>query len=141
MGVSKASGGWEGSVKEGRGFMRPAHGPEMPFSAGSRFEGQAQSNPEELIGAALCGCFSMALAANLGSAGLAPKSVRTSADVTLEKQTQGFAITTISLRTEVVGTAAEAAKFQEIAETTRKTCPVAKSLAGVRITLAATSKA
>jgi osmotically inducible protein OsmC len=138
MGISKATGGWDGAVKDGKGFMKPAHGPEVPFSAGSRFEGQAQSNPEELIGAALCGCFSMALTANLGNAGHPPKSVRTSADVTIEKQPGGFAITTIALTTEAVVPGVEDAKFQETAETTRKTCPVAKVLAGARITLTAT---
>src|SRR4029079_6439538 len=103
-----------------------AHGPDLPFSLGSRFEGQPQSNPEELIGAALCGCFSMALTANLGAAGHVPTSVRTSADVRLEKQAAGFASTSIALTTEAVVPGADAAKFKEIAETTKKSCPVSK---------------
>ena len=141
MGISKGSGGWDGAVKDGKGFMKPEHGSALPFSAASRFEGQPQSNPEELIGAALCGCFSMALTANLAAAGHVPTSVRTSADVRLEKQAAGFAITTIALTTEAVVPGVDAAKFKEIAEATKKSCPVAKALAGVAITLGAGLKA
>src|SRR5262245_15059080 len=140
MGVSRGSGGWDGDLKTGKGFMRPAHGTDLPFTVGSRFEGQPQSNPEELIGAALSGCFSMALAANLGGAGKPPTRIRTSADVTIEKQSVGFTITTIALTTEAVVPGIEAAKFQEIAEVTKKTCPVSKVLAAARISLVATLK-
>ncbi len=138
MGVSKASARWDGSLKEGKGAMTPAHGPDLPFSLGSRFEGQPQSNPEELIGAALAGCFSMALAATLGAQQLTPTSIRTSADVKLEKQATGFAITGIMLTTVAVVPGLDAAKFAELAETTKKSCPVSKALSAVPITLSAT---
>ena len=84
MGTSKATAHWEGSIKEGRGGMKPGHATEVAFSFGTRFEGQTGSNPEEMIGAALAGCFSLALSASLGRAGLAPQSVNTSASVVLD---------------------------------------------------------
>lgn len=141
MGVSKGSASWDGGLQDGKGFMRPAHGPDIPFTKGSRFEGQPQSNPEELIGAALSGCFSMALAANLGAGGHAPRQIRTSADVSIEKGAAGFSITTIALTTEAVVPGLDPSKFQEIAETTKKTCPVSKVLAGARISMVAQLRA
>ncbi len=138
MGISKGSAHWNGGLKDGKGAMKPAHAAEAPFSLVTRFEGQPGSNPEELIGAALSGCFSMALTGALEKAGLKPTSVRTSADVQLEKQAAGFAITTIALTTEAAVPGADAAAFQGIAEETKKTCPVSKALAGVTITLKAT---
>jgi osmotically inducible protein OsmC len=137
MGVSKGSARWEGGLKQGKGTMKPAHAPEASFTLGSRFEGQPASNPEELIGAALAGCFSMALTSNLEKAGFQPKSVQTSADVTIEKGEAGFAITTIALSTEASVPGVDPAKFQQIAEETKKTCPVSKALAGVKISLKA----
>ena len=134
---SKGSARWEGGLKDGRGVMKPAHAPEAPFSLGSRFEGQPSSNPEELIGAALSGCFSMALAAGLEKAGFAPRGVRTSASVRIEKQGDGFAITSIKLATEADVPGVDAAGFQVIAEDTKKGCPVSKALAGTAITLEA----
>lgn len=137
MGVSKASAEWTGGLKDGKGSMKPAHAGDVGFSLGSRFEGQPASNPEELIGAALAGCYSMALTAALERSGLAPQSVRTSADVTLEKQPDGFSITGIALTTQASVPGADAAKFQQIAEETKKTCPVSKALAATPITLSA----
>jgi osmotically inducible protein OsmC len=137
MGISKASAQWEGGLKDGKGRMKPAHAPEAPFSLGSRFEGQQGSNPEELIGAALSGCFSMALTLGLEKAGLKPQSVRTSADVRLDKDGDGFSITTIELNTQASVSGLDAARFQTIAEETKKNCPVSKALAGVKISLKA----
>jgi osmotically inducible protein OsmC len=137
MSISKASARWEGSLKEGRGVMKPANAPEAPFSLGTRFEGQKGSNPEELIGAALAGCFSMALTAALGKAGLSPQQVDTTADVSLDKEGEGFKISKIELTTHAKVPDLDAAKFQEIAEQTKKTCPVSKALAGTTITLKA----
>ena len=137
MGSSKANAQWNGGLKDGTGMMKPAHAPEAPFSLGSRFEGQQGSNPEELLGAALAGCFSMALTLSLEKAGLTPKSVRTSADVRLERQGEGFAITTIELTTEATVPGVDAARFQTIADETKKGCPVSKALAAVAITLKA----
>jgi osmotically inducible protein OsmC len=137
MGISKGSGQWEGGFKEGKGTMKPAHAPAAEFSVASRFEGQPSSNPEELIGAALAGCFSMALTLGLEKAGYKPKSVRTSADVSLDRQGEGFAITTIELTTEASVPDADPARFQQIAEETKKGCPVSKALAGAKIGLKA----
>ena len=137
MATSKASARWEGSLKDGRGQMKPAHASEIPFAVNTRFEGAAGSNPEELIGAALAGCFSMALAASLGRAGLQPSEINTSADVQLDKEEGGFRITQIALTTRANVPGADAAKFQAIAEETKKTCPVSKALAATPITLKA----
>ncbi|CAM3202924.1 OsmC family protein [Corallococcus sp. ZKHCc1 1396] len=137
MGISKGSAQWTGGLKDGKGSMKPGHAPEVPFSLGTRFEGQQGSNPEELIGAALSGCFSMALSLGLEKAGLKPTSIKTNADVQLDKQGEGFAITTIALSTEVAVAGTDDARFQQIAEETKKGCPVSKALAGVNITLKA----
>jgi osmotically inducible protein OsmC len=138
MGISKASAAWQGGFKDGKGTMKPAHAPEATFSAGTRFEGQPGSNPEELIGAALAGCFSMALTLGLEKAGLQPKSVETSADVKLERLETGFTITAIDLTTKAVVPGVDAARFQQIAEETKKGCPVSKVLAATKIGLQAT---
>ena len=137
MGISKGSAQWEGSLKEGRGNMKPAHGSESPFSVASRFETAPSSNPEELIGAALAGCFSMALTGSLEKAGFKPQHIRTSADVKLEKQGEGFAITEIALTTNAKVDGVDAEKFRAIAEETKKNCPVGKALASITITLTA----
>jgi osmotically inducible protein OsmC len=141
MAISKGSAQWEGGLKDGRGTMKPAHAPEAAFTLGSRFEGQPSSNPEELIGAALSGCFSMALTLGLEKAGLKPRSVRSSADVHIDRQGDGFAITTIELTTEANVPGLDDAKFQGIAEETKRGCPVSKALAGARISLKATLRA
>ena len=138
MSVSKASARWEGSLKDGKGSMKPAHGSELPFSLGTRFQGEKGSNPEEVIGAALAGCFSMALAASLGKAGLTPRTVSTSADVSLDKDGEGFKISSIQLTTTASVPGVEDAQFQSIAEETKKGCPVSKALAGTTISLKAT---
>ncbi|HET9316100.1 MAG TPA: OsmC family peroxiredoxin [Vicinamibacteria bacterium] len=135
MGISKASAEWTGGLKDGKGSMKPAHAGDIGFSLGSRFEGQPASNPEELIGAALAGCYSMALTAALERAGLKPASVRTSADVTLEKLADGFSITGIALTAQANVPGVDAAKFQQVAEETKKSCPVSKALAATPITL------
>lgn len=134
---SKATAQWTGSLKAGKGVMKPDHGAEAPFSVGSRFEGQPQTNPEELIGAALAGCYSMALTLALEQAGAQPKQVQTSADVKLEKQGEGFAITSIALNCTASASGIDAGKFQTVADATKKGCPVSKALAGTNITLTA----
>ena len=115
--------------------MKGAHAPEAPFSAGSRFEGQPGSNPEELIGAALAGCYSMALTLGLEKAGLKPTRVDATTDVKLERLETGFTITSIDLVVKAVVPGADAAKFQEIALETKKGCPVSKVLAATTINL------
>ncbi len=135
MSISNASARWDGSLKTGHGTMTPAHGSEVPFSVGTRFEGAQGSNPEELIGAALSGCFSMALSLGLEKAGMTPESIRTSARVHLEKSGDGFAITKIDLATEARVKGGDPAKFRAIAEETKKGCPVGKALASTEIAL------
>jgi osmotically inducible protein OsmC len=131
MGISKATAQWDGTLKAGKGVMKPSHAAEIPFSFASRFEGAPASNPEEVIGAALAGCYSMALSLGLEQAGAQPKTIRTSANVKLEKQGEGFAITEIELTTEATVLGLDAAKFQAIAEATKKGCPVSKALSAV----------
>jgi osmotically inducible protein OsmC len=131
MAISKATAQWEGTLKAGKGTMKPAHASDVPFSAGTRFEGQAGSNPEEMIGAALAGCFSMALSLGLEQAGATPKSIRTSANVSIERGEGGFSITQIELTTEVEASGIDQNKFQEVANATKKGCPVSKALAAV----------
>jgi lipoyl-dependent peroxiredoxin len=139
MGTSKATAQWDGTLKAGKGVMKPDHASEVPYTAGSRFEGQAASNPEELVGAALAGCFSMAFSLGLEKAGATPKSIRTSANVKLEKKEEGFTITAIELTTQADVQGIDAAKFQTVAEATKKGCPVSRALAGtVTVTLNAT---
>jgi osmotically inducible protein OsmC len=111
--------------------MKPAHAAEIPFTMGTRFAGDQGSNPEEVIGAALAGCFSMALSLGLEKGGATPRSINTSAEVTLEKQGEGFAITAIHLVTEVEADGIDEAAFREIAEGTKTGCPVSKALAAV----------
>jgi lipoyl-dependent peroxiredoxin len=137
MGISKASAQWTGGLKDGKGVMKPAHAPEAPFSLGSRFEGQQGSSPEELIGAALSGCFSMALTLSLETAGVKPQGVKTEATVALDRDGGGFTITSIELSTEATVPGLDAARFQQIAEETKKGCPVSKALAGTKINLKA----
>jgi osmotically inducible protein OsmC len=137
MSISRATAQWTGRLKDGRGMMKPAHAAEVPFSVASRFEGAPSSNPEEMIGAALAGCFSMALTLSLEQAGVVPESVDTSAEVTLERQAGGFTITGIALTTRAKVPGLDAERFAVIAEATKQACPVSKALAATPITLAA----
>ncbi len=137
MASSKATAQWEGTLKEGKGSMTPEHASAIDFSLGTRFEGKRGSNPEEVIGAALAGCFSMALTLSLEAAGAKPASVHTSAETTIEKDGDGFTIKGIKLTTEAKANGIDDAKFQEVAAATKKGCPVSKALAGTTITLEA----
>jgi osmotically inducible protein OsmC len=137
MPISKAAATWQGGFKDGKGTMKGANTPDVGFTAGTRFEGQPGSNPEELIGAALAGCYSMALTLGLEKAGFKPSRLDTTAEVKLEKLESGFTITTIDLVTKAVVPGGDAAKFQEVAEATKKGCPVSKVLAAAKINLKA----
>ena len=107
------------------------------YSFPSRFENGSGTNPEELIGAAHAGCFSMALAAGLSKAGFKPARIHTTAKVHLDKAGEGFAITRIALETEAEVPGLDEAAFQAEADAAKKNCPVSKALAGTEITLAA----
>ena len=138
MSTSTANASWTGGLKDGSGVMKPAHAAEAPFSLGTRFEGQPGTNPEEMIGAALAGCFSMALSLGLEKAGLAPQSIQTSARVHLGKDGEaGFKISQIELKTEVKVGDVDEARFQAIALETKNGCPVSKALGGTEIVLEA----
>jgi osmotically inducible protein OsmC len=131
MSKSNATATWTGTFKAGSGTMKPATATEIPFSAGTRFEDQPGSNPEEMIGAALAGCFSMALTVGLEQGGATPKAIRTSAEVTLEKRDDGFTITSIHLDSEVEADGIAEDAFQEVAAKTKTSCPVSKALGAV----------
>jgi osmotically inducible protein OsmC len=123
---------WDGSLQDGNGTMRMASGAyEGPYSFQSRFEEGEGTNPEELIAAAHAGCFSMALSADLGRAGYDAESVETTATVHLDKLDEGFGITRIVLDTRARVPGVEEDEFQQIAEGTKKNCPVSQALAAV----------
>jgi osmotically inducible protein OsmC len=128
---SNANGTWNGTLKDGKGTMKPANAGEIQFSMGTRFNGTSGSNPEEVIGAALAGCFSMALSVGLEKGGATAVAIRTSAEVSLEKQEDGFTITAIHLDSEVEADGISEDTFQEIAHATKSACPVSKALAAV----------
>jgi len=134
MAVRKANAIWEGSLHEGNGKMKFGTF-EGPYTWSSRFEESQGTNPEELIGAAHAGCFSMALSGDLGRAGFTPKRISTSATVHLERVEGKARITKIHLETraEVPGIDKEA--FLKIAEGAKSSCPVSAALASVEITL------
>jgi lipoyl-dependent peroxiredoxin len=136
MPTRKAEAIWEGNLKEGRGTMKFGSGAfEGNYSAASRFADGAGTNPEELIGAAHAGCFSMALALLLDKAGAIPERIQTNAKVKIEKAGEGFKITTIDLETEARVQGIDEKQFLEQAEAAKKGCPVSQALAGVDIRL------
>ncbi|PAU93657.1 peroxiredoxin [Aliifodinibius salipaludis] len=139
MPTRKSKATWNGDLKNGKGNMSFGSGAyKGSYSFKSRFEDGTGTNPEELIGAALAGCFSMALSGDLAEAGYAPEAVTTNADVALEMVDGDPAITTITLN--VTGNISDIEKdeFLELAEGAKKNCPVSKALAGVNIKLNAT---
>ena len=135
MPVRTAQAEWKGTLKTGSGHMKFADY-DGPYTFASRFESGPGTNPEELLGAAIAGCFSMALSGDLGDAGHTPGDIRTSAKVTVEpRQGGGFSITKIHLETsaKVPGIAKDA--FLKIADGTKKNCPVSRALQAVPITI------
>jgi len=141
MPIRNAEAEWNGSIMDGKGNMRLGSGAfEGAYSFQSRMEEGKGTNPEELIGAAHAGCFSMALSAALGKAGFEPKSIHTKAAVKFDKQGEGFAITRIDLTTDAEIPKIDDAKFQEIANAAKENCPVSKALAGTEIHLQANLK-
>jgi osmotically inducible protein OsmC len=135
MPIRTSSAEWKGTLKEGSGTMKLGSGAfEGPFTFASRFESGPGTNPEELIGAAQAGCFSMFLAALLTDAGHPPKSIRTSAAVHLEA---GPTIARIDLATEAAVPGLDEKAFLAHAEAAKKNCPVSKALAGPQLTLSA----
>ena len=138
MATRTGSAVWEGALKNGKGTMKLGSGAyEGAYSFSSRFEDGRGTNPEELIGAAEAGCFSMALSVGLEKAGYPPKRINTTAGVRLEKVGEAFRITAIDLETEADVPGIDDVKFQETAEQTKKTCPVSVALGGTTINLKA----
>ncbi len=136
MPARTATARWEGGLRQGKGTMRLGSGAfEGQYSFSSRFEEGTGTNPEELIGAAHAGCFSMALTAGLERAGHTPSSIETSARVHLERADSGFRISRIELDTTAAVPGIDDAAFQEQAEAAKANCPVSKALAGVDIQL------
>ena len=142
MPARKADARWEGTLQEGKGTMRLGGGAyEGPYTFKSRFEEGTGTNPEELIAAAHAGCFSMAFAGALGRNGFDPTSVSTTANVHLNKTDEGFRVQKIDLVTEAEVPGIDEAKFQEIADVAKSTCPISVLLGGsAEITLEATLK-
>ena len=138
MAVRTSEAEWKGNLREGQGTMKLGSGAyEGRYSFVSRFESGPGTNPEELIGAAHAGCFSMALSAGLSKAGFTPSRVNTKAKVHLEPVEGGFGITRIELETEAQVPGIDATTFQQQAEGAKKDCPVSKALAGTQISLTA----
>ncbi len=122
---------WNGDLKNGRGTMKFGSGAyEGSYTFASRFEEGTGTNPEELIGAALAGCFSMALSNELAQAGHSPESVETQSTVSLETVDGGPAISKIHLEVKASVPGIDEGEFNEIAEGAKNNCPVSKALAG-----------
>jgi len=126
----KASAVWKGGLKEGKGEFSVPSGvfSHLPYSFKTRFEDAPGTNPEELIAAAHASCFSMALSAQLGAANLTPESINTTANLKMEKQDSGWAITAIHLDVSAKITNADDAAFQKAAQDAKAGCPVSKVL-------------
>jgi lipoyl-dependent peroxiredoxin len=131
-----ATARWTGDLKAGQGTLAVGSGAfEGPYSFVSRFEGSGDTNPEELLGAAHAGCYSMALALACSTAGHVPTSIDTTATVTMGKTDAGFAITGIALVTRGVVPGMSAEQFQLLAEQTKTGCIISRALAAVPMTL------
>ena len=134
-----ASAVWTGGLKEGRGNISSDSGvlADTQYSFSTRFEDGKGTNPEELIAAAHAGCFSMALSAQLGTMGLTPERIATTASVSLDKVGEGFAITAVHLTVKAKVPGADAPQFQTAANNAKAGCPVSKVL-NATITMEAT---
>ena len=126
----KASAQWQGSLKEGSGLLSTGSGALVakPYSFKTRFEGEQGTNPEELIGAAHAGCFSMAFSMILGMAGFTPEKIATTATVSLEPKDGGFAITSSHLDVTASIPGIDDTTFQDLAAKAKEGCPVSKVL-------------
>ncbi|MCS3433388.1 OsmC family protein [Klebsiella sp. BIGb0407] len=127
---------WEGNIKQGKGTISTESGAldKQPYGFNTRFEGKAGTNPEELIGAAHAGCFSMALSLMLGEAGHTAESIDTVAIVSLDKVDGGFAISQVELKSKIKLAGVDAEEFDKIIQQAKAGCPVSKLL-NAKITL------
>jgi osmotically inducible protein OsmC len=137
--VRKASAAWKGSLKEGKGTISTESGvlSKTSYSFSTRFENGVGTNPEELIAAAHAGCFTMALSAQLGNAGITPESLETTAAVTLEKTDAGFTITKVHLDVTAKIPGVDKAAFDKAAGDAKAGCPISRLLKA-EITMTAT---
>jgi osmotically inducible protein OsmC len=128
--VRKASAVWKGSLKEGKGTISSDSGvlSNTPYSFSTRFENAKGTNPEELIAAAHAGCFTMALSAQLGNAGITPESLETTASLTLDKLDAGWTVTKIHLDVSARIPGADKAAFDKAAEAAKAGCPISRLL-------------
>lgn len=131
-----ASAHWQGGIKDGKGYLSTQSGAlnKTPYGFNTRFEDKPGSNPEELIGAAHAGCFTMALSKELGEAGMTAEALDTRAEVTLEKDGDGFSITAVHLTLTAKIPGADRDAFEEAVHTAKNGCPVSKLL-NAKITL------
>ncbi|MFZ7127195.1 MAG: OsmC family protein [Desulfobacterales bacterium] len=137
----RAEARWEGGLKDGSGTMKLGSGAyEGAYSFGSRFESATGTNPEELIGAAHAGCFSMAFSLMLEKAGFKPKRIDTRAEVTIDQVEGHFEITRIQLDMEADIPGIDEDTFRQTAEAAKTGCPVSRALAGTQIGLNAKLK-
>ena len=134
----KASAVWHGGLKDGKGVITTDSGvlANTQYSFATRFESGVGTNPEELIAAAHAGCFSMALAAQLGNAKLTPESIRTTATLTMEKLDAGWTITAVHLDVTANVPGADTAAFTTAANNAKAGCPVSRAL-NAKITMSA----
>lgn len=129
---------WEGGLKDGKGRVSTERGVlrEAPYNFSGRFEDGTQgTNPEELVAAAHCSCFSMAFSAELGKVGITPQRVETKAALTFEKKEAGMSVTAIHLDSTVTAPGADRVKFEQAAQAAKKGCPISRLLSNVEITL------
>ena len=126
----KATAVWQGDLRHGKGTLTTESKAlsAAPYSFSTRFEGAPGTNPEELLGAAHAGCFTMALTHSLGEAGIKPERIETQATVTLEKQEAGFTITKVHLNVSVQALGADAAKVEAAAQNAKTNCPLSRVL-------------
>ncbi len=139
MPTRNASATWEGGLRGGKGSFKGESGAVSgAYSFGSRFESAGGTNPEELLAAAEAACFSMALSGGLEKAGTPATRIETKAACTIEKQGDGFTITTMKLIVRATVPGIDKAAFQQTAQATKDACPVSRALKGVKIDLDAT---
>jgi osmotically inducible protein OsmC len=128
--IRKASAVWKGSLKEGKGTISSDSGvlSNTPYSFSTRFENAKGTNPEELIAAAHAGCFTMALSAQLGSAGITPESLETTASLSLDKLEAGWTVTKVHLDVAARIPGVDQAAFDKAAEAAKAGCPISRLL-------------
>lgn len=136
--IRKGKAIWTGSIRDGRGMLSTDSGvlADTAYGFQSRFENGKGTNPEELIGAAHAGCFSMALSKVLGDAGLTPERIATTAEISLDKAADGFQISASHLRVVAKVPGTDEGRFVELAEQAKVGCPVSKLL-NAKITMEA----